>query len=290
MKVRSRIAPASSMVTALFVAVAGCAPGDETPEDVEVQTGAVSVYPRATGSDIQYGTMYTWPRNGLNNVPVLAGANNACFLNSVWGKFHIANDIPDEVDVALLADGTWVIGGQATGDGTPSGDAFCIRNVAPTALVAAKTGESKPMGVDAATHSCFLTSIGGGFDSAGSYARVRKSGSQWLLEVSGGTFKRATAQCVPIVAGAQRSVSAPGGEVQLLGTANDSGIIEEAINTSSKAPYFCALTNVQGILVGPDQNWVGTYLKPQADGTFAWKLGRGTFSTFPVSASARCLR
>ena len=286
-----------SLVGSAFVVGAnGCAGGADGSEDIETRTGAVSISPAATASGIQYGVMWTWLNNGRNAVPLIQGSNNACFLNAVWGKFRMPTNAPDEVTVFEDWEHQWRIGGYASGSGTPSGDAFCIRGVTPTAEVFAESGQSVSMGVNPATHTCFLTMIAGGFSTAASYVRLRNTGSDLRLEVSsGGTYKRALAQCVAKPPGPELTVSAPNQEVQLRAVTNVGGIplVGDATSTSTDQPFFCALTKVEGFLNGPDSRWVGAYIKPLSNGAFAWKLGRGPASTYfnnELSASARCVR
>jgi hypothetical protein len=280
-----------SLFSAFAIGAGSCAVDDaDALDDIEIRTDAVVISPAATASGIQYGVMYTWPTNGVNRVPLISGENNACFINNVWGNF---NSFATEVRVTMTSGGQWELSGSSAGTGTPSADAYCIRNVTPTQERSATNGQLVAMGVDPSTHSCFLTKIGGAFDSNGSFVRVVKTATDWVLEVSsGGSPKRGSARCVPKPSVWETTVSGPGAEAQLRGLSSSGNVID-AINLVTNQSFFCSLTKVQGQLTGPDSRWIGTYVKPLSDGTYAWKLGRGPHSGIfapALAASARCVR
>ena len=292
MEARIRTAPALVMCTMVFVSVTGCDPGDEVSEDVEVVESAVSMWPGTEGGGtFQYGRAWSWATNGTNAVTLLPSSGNSCFLSTVSGDLRSG----DEVSVGVTGGSQWVIRGNAPGGGSPAGNAFCMNNVSATARVDVVSGESRSMGagVGPVSHTCFLATVRGPFNSNGSFVRLINNSSGWLLEAGGGAS--GSARCVAKPLGPERSVSASGTEVQLKGVRLISGVIpvvEDAINTTADGPYFCALTRVQGHLRGLSGAVVGTYLWPGGANP-QWKLREGSYLLapfYPLSASSRCAR
>jgi hypothetical protein len=289
MEARIRTAPALVMCTMVFVSVTGCDPGDEVSEDVEVVESAVTMWPPTEGGGtFQYGRQWSWASNGSNAVTLLPSSGNSCFLSSVFGDLRSG----DEVSVGVTGGSQWVIRGNAPGGGSPGGNAFCMNGVSATARVDVVSGESRPMGVGPVSHTCFLATVRGPFNTSGSFVRLTNNG-EWRLEAGGGAS--GSARCVAKPLAPERSISSPGTEVQLKGVRLISGaipVVEDAINSTADGPYFCALTRVQGHLRGFSGAVVGTYLWPGGAGPH-WKLREGSYllaPLYPLSASARCAR
>ena len=289
MEARTRIGPALVMCTMVFGSLTGCDAGDDAAEDVEVERGAVSTWPPVESGTFQYGRQWSWASNGASAVNLLPSSNNACFLSTVSGDLRSG----DEVSVAISGGSQWVIRGSAPGGGSPAGNAFCMNGVSVTPRVDVVSGESKSMGVPAVTHSCFLASIRGPFNTAGSFVRLINTDTEWRLEAGGGAA--GSARCVTKPLAPERSISSPGTEVQLKGVRLVGGIVplvEDAVNTTADGPYFCALTRVQGHLRGFSGALVGTYLWP-GGASPSWKLREGSYPVavlYPLSGSARCAR
>jgi hypothetical protein len=291
-------------VVACFATV-GCGVEDHPLEDVEIHTGAVTVSPEGT-TGIQYGKMWTWDTNHSDSVdvgvPWTDGNAWKCFLNSIWGSFEGAarsDGTFDDAQVTLfpnLPNDHWKLSGgtapHAQGTQANAADAFCVKNNHPGLGVQARSSVTVIIpNRNPTEHTCFFVSIWGGFYNSQAYARIYPDGAQWKLSVSRDVT--AQAACVDRPPGPEHTVTGPNSEVQLFARSSSSPLSVTAINSSSSAPYFCALTRVEGHFRGQPGQWVGTYLKPQTNGTWAWKLGQGNYtgaSQYPIRASARCVR
>jgi hypothetical protein len=305
MKGRLRIGHALSISAVSFFVATGCGVDDDITEDLEVQTGAVTISPQG-GTGIQYGKMWTWDTHSDTRVdmgvPWTSGNTWKCFLNSIWGSYEggVRSDGSfDDAQVTLwpsAPNNNWALGGfpgpHPSGTQANAADAFCLQNSHSGLGVEARSGVTVIIpDRNTSQHTCFFRFLSGGFYRSESYARIYADGSQWKLSVSRDVT--ASAMCVDRPPGPEHTVTGPNQEVQMFGRSASPPLTISAINSTASAPFFCALTRVEGYFRGLPGQWVGTYLKPQSDGRWAWKLGEGNYSgasQFPVRASARCVR
>jgi len=121
--------------------------------------------------------------------------------------------------------------------------------------------------------ACFLTRVGGQFDTAVDSVQIVTQGGQWVLTgaadpVAANAFVEARAACV-----AAPSVTA---EVSVLPA-------DDGVNLQSTTTHACFLTRVAGNFQGGAEN-----VQLSIAGGF-WRLGSGAESAAGVQVSARCM-
>ncbi len=237
------------------------------PEDLQDEQSGQGLEPQSELGTIveelpySHGDNWTAPAPAS---PLGSTTGRVCFLTRIQGRFDSA---ADSVRV-FTSGGSWYVGGSGGTSARagcarlPAGDTFGVE-------VEWKAGQRLPTNLGTTTgRVCFLSRVGGAFNSAADWVRVYPSGGSWFLfggSQSGTGY--ATARCVSVPAsGGERAWSQTQGFPTHLGA------------TSGRS---CALSSMTG---GFDS--MSESISIVSD-TGAWYL-RGSSAHWGVGGRAQC--
>ncbi len=152
----------------------GCGPEDMLDEQSESGLESQPALGSIT-QELSYSNGDSWAAPAPAS-PLGSTSNRVCFLTRIQGVFDSGADSV----YAFASGGSWYIGGY----GGTSARAGCaaLNGSAFSGAYAWRAGQSLPTNLGSTTgRVCFLTRVGGSFNSSADWVRVYASGGSWFL-------------------------------------------------------------------------------------------------------------
>ncbi len=163
------------VIPLLTMGLGGCGPDDmldgQRVEGSEPQPALETIT-----QELTYNNGGSWTYGALAT-PLGSTSNRVCFFTRIQGTF---NSGADSVHV-FSSGGSWYVGGS----GSTSASAGCADRASTTSIsgeYAWNAGQSLPTNLGStAGRVCFLTRVGGAFNSGADWVHVYVSGGSWFL-------------------------------------------------------------------------------------------------------------
>lgn len=176
-------------VLPLTALLGGCGPEDMLDEQSGEGTEPQSALETIT-QELPYNNGGSWAAGALAT-PLGSTSNRVCFLIRIQGTF---NSGADSVHV-FTSGGSWYIGGSGAGTGASAGCADRLSTTSISGEYSWTAGQALPTNLGSTTgRVCYLTRVGGAFNSGADWVYVYPSGGSWFLfgnSQSGGGYARA---------------------------------------------------------------------------------------------------
>lgn len=160
----------------LTTSLAGCGPDDmlngQNGEGLEPQSELETIT-----QELPYNNGGSWTA-GSPATPLGSTSNRVCFFTRIQGVF---NNSSDSVHV-FASGGSWYVGGTGSATAAAAGCADRASNTSISGEYSWTAGQSLPTNLGSTTDRvCFLTRVGGAFNSGSDWVYVYRSGASWFL-------------------------------------------------------------------------------------------------------------